>query len=266
MIYIVFILVLIMAVCIWYIVNVDIKSGSVHPDIPRLQRKLKIEGDFKPDLYYFDGLRIYLGFQHNNKKLKIFYNDSRFADMTTNFDHYITIIDYKDIISAEIVEDNMLISKTNRKSQLIGAGIGGMIAGGTGAIIGGLSGKSSTTNEVQNVTLRMIVNNFSKPVYDIPFLNLKDSVKKTDSQYKNAIDLAYSWHNVISKIIKDEVTQQSTILDNNENRDDISKRDDSSSTNHIDYIKEIERLASLKNKGIIDENEFKKLKSKLINS
>ncbi len=247
-----------------YYCYVITEKEKPHPDIPRLQRKLKIEGDFKPNYYYFDGLRIYLGFQNDEKKLKIYYNDSRFADMTTDFEHYTTIIDYKNIISVEIIEDNMTISKTNRKSQLIGAGVGGVLAGGAGAIIGGLSGKSSSTNEVQNVTLRLIVNSFNKSVYDIPFLQLKDSVKKTDNKYKNAIDSAYSWHNVFSKIIKEEEKQESVISDNNVSQDDISNHDDSTSTNKVDFIKEIERLASLKDNGIIDEIEFKKLKSKLI--
>ncbi len=265
MAFIFWLLLIIIFCCIWYAVKVEGTSHKPRPEINRLQRKLKIEGNFKPDLYHFNNYNFYIGVNHKDKEFKIYLDDSRSPNVDSGYSYYTKMIDFKDVVSVEIIEDNMTISKTNRKSQLIGAGVGGVLAGGVGAIIGGMSGKSSSTNEVQNVTLRLIVNSFNKSVYDIPFLQLKDSIKKTDSEYKNAIDSAYRWHNVISKIIKDEENQQESVMsDSNVSQDDTSNHDDSTSTNQVDYIKEIERLASLKDNGIIDEIEFKKLKSKLI--
>ena len=47
----------------------------------------------------------------------------------------------KDLLQVEIIEDNVTITKTSRTSQVGGAIVGGMLAGGVGAVIGGLSGK-----------------------------------------------------------------------------------------------------------------------------
>lgn len=247
-----------------YYCYVITEKEKPHPEINRLQRKLKIEGNFKPDLYHFNNYNFYIGVNYQDKEFKIYLDDSGSPNVDSGYSYYTTMIDYKNIVSVEIIEDNTTISKTNRKSQLIGAGVGGVLAGGAGAIIGGLSGKSSSTNEVQNVTLRLIVNSFNKSVYDIPFLKLKDSVKKTDNKYKNAIDSAYRWHNVISQIIKDEEKQESEITKNVEIQNELIKNEELTNTKQIDYVKEIEKLSDLKNKGLINENEFKKLKSKLI--
>lgn len=51
------------------------------------------------------------------------------------------VLTYRDILSSEIFENGVTITKTARGNQLGGALIGGLALGGVGAIIGGLSGK-----------------------------------------------------------------------------------------------------------------------------
>lgn len=65
--------------------------------------------------------------------------------------HSIQLYDYKDIIESEVVIDGKSVTKTSRASQFVGTAIGGVLAGGVGAIIGGLSGSTSTKGKVKRI-------------------------------------------------------------------------------------------------------------------
>lgn len=55
---------------------------------------------------------------------------------------------YHQIIECELTEDGNTISKTSRASQLGCALVGGLVAGGVGAIVGGLSGSKKNLNNL----------------------------------------------------------------------------------------------------------------------
>lgn len=48
------------------------------------------------------------------------------------------------VLEAEIVVDGKTVTKTSRGSQAVGVVVGAVLAGGLGAVIGGLSASSST--------------------------------------------------------------------------------------------------------------------------
>src|SRR5690625_2106720 len=54
-----------------------------------------------------------------------------------------------DIIESEVVVDSHTITKTARGSQIGGAAVGGVLLGGVGAIIGGLSGGTGSFEQVK---------------------------------------------------------------------------------------------------------------------
>jgi len=68
------------------------------------------------------------------------------------------VYDYKDILESEIIEDGQTVTKTSRSGQIGGAIVGSLVAGGVGAIIGGLSAKQTSNNEVNRVDLKIIAN------------------------------------------------------------------------------------------------------------
>jgi hypothetical protein len=80
------------------------------------------------------------------------------------------IYDYKDILESEILEDGITITNTSRTSQLGGALVGGILAGGVGVVVGGLSGKKSTEREINKIDLKVVVNNTKSPNKIINFL------------------------------------------------------------------------------------------------
>jgi len=79
------------------------------------------------------------------------------------------VYDYKDILESEIIEDGQTVTKTSRSGQIGGAIVGSLVAGGVGAIIGGLSAKQTSNNEVNRVDLKIIANNTKNPLKLINF-------------------------------------------------------------------------------------------------
>jgi hypothetical protein len=162
---------------------------------------------------------------------------------------------FSDILSCEVIEDGMT---TYKKTNTIGRAIlGGVIAGGAGAIVGGLSGESKKNSEIKTLEFKIIFKDINNPDFKIKFfdaweetLGTKKSIKITDSVYgsiyKKELDKLEHWKNIISIIIS-----------NNEKNENIGNQNTSVSD-------ELIKLNELKEKGIITEEEFKKEKMKIL--
>jgi len=130
-----------------------------------------------------------------NNAICIMYNDLQNSN----------IYNAKDIIEIELIEDGNSIIKTSRGNQVGGALVGAAVAGGVGAIIGGLSAKGVQQGTVTQLSLKIIVNNIKNPVVFINYLSVgknKEGIKKTSEQYKRANKLATHWHGVLSVMIR----------------------------------------------------------------
>jgi hypothetical protein len=166
-----------------------------------------------------------------------------------NFDYNISIFDCKDFLQSEVIVDGESVTKTSRGSQIGGAIIGGILTGGVGAIIGGLSGKKNTTDTISKIHLQITVNDTTKPVRTIMYIDEKKSLKKDNPKYKEAHEKAIHWHNLISVLIK--------------RADDNDKLISQTSTNS-NKIDELSKLAQLRKEGILTEEEFIKEKQILL--
>lgn len=127
------------------------------------------------------------------------------------------IIGFKQLISVELVEDNVSLVKTSRGSQLAGVIVGGVLAGGVGAVIGGLSGSKRSSETVRKISLQIVTDDFNKPNHEVTFLdwllNFDPSLKvdlansgkglsKDDPLYKEALEKANLWHSRLTTIMK----------------------------------------------------------------
>lgn len=148
---------------------------------------------------------------------------------------------YKDIIESEVVIDGKSVTKTSRASQFIGTAIGGVLAGGAGAIIGGLSGGTSTKEKVKGVSLKLVINDTENPVHLIDFIELTNTGSTIPEQ---ALEEAKSWHDLLSVII-------------NQGKKAPPK------VQHSD-LEQIEKYAEMHKNGILTDEEFSAAKKKIL--
>ncbi len=101
------------------------------------------------------------------------------------------------IVSCEILEDDIQLAYVNRGSQLAGIAVGGILLGGVGAVIGGLSGSKRSINNVNKVVLRFRTDDFDRPKHDIVLLDWsfsKKGLKRDGMLYRGALEMAELWH------------------------------------------------------------------------
>lgn len=161
------------------------------------------------------------------------------------------IIKYSDIIESEIIAGGDTITKTSRSSQFAGAAVGGLLLGGVGAVIGGLSGKTVTKQDIKDVWLKLIINDTSNPIYVIDFIETRNG-QKTDS--KIALKEAQKWHALVSVIIKQAEQEAESSL-----AGQIRSRQSS-------FAEQIYQLSELHKSGVLTDDEFINAKKKLINT
>lgn len=82
---------------------------------------------------------------------------------------YRSVVAFSDIVKAEIIRDGTQVASTNRGSQVLGAAVGAVAFGGVGAIIGGLSGSSTSVSGAKRLSVRITVEDADKPLHEVTF-------------------------------------------------------------------------------------------------
>ena len=169
-----------------------------------------------------------------------------------------TIIPYDEIISVEVIEDNTVIASKSTMRTVGGAVVGGALAGGAGAVVGGLSGNTSMKKKVKMVQVKLRLRDISNPTL---FINCFDYMTMTNGQevkpdgmlgfiYKQGLEHAQQIADFVSVIIDDV---------------DRSQKQTTTNANSNSVADELAKLADLRSKGILTEEEFNTQKSKLLN-
>jgi len=109
------------------------------------------------------------------------------------------IVSYRDLLSAEVLVDGTEVVKTSRGSQLGGAILGGIIDGGVGAIIGGLSGSKTSIKKVNSIRLQIVINDSSEPIHLVNFLEGENDAGSFTC--RQAMDQARYWQGLLSVFI-----------------------------------------------------------------
>lgn len=174
---------------------------------------------------------------------------NKFGDLT------LETIPYRDLLSSEIFEDGKTTTRTSRSSQFGSALIGGLALGGVGAIIGGLSGRKTSTNQINKIDLRITINKTDTPVHDVNFMNVEG--RGSELVYPGAISKARHWQGLLEVIIRRA-----------DEEDKIKERENAERTiknsNKASVADELLKLAELKKQGVISDEEFASQKEKLL--
>lgn len=151
----------------------------------------------------------------------------------------IEIIDFSKIIECQLLEDSNII----QKGGIGRAVVGGVIAGGVGAIVGATTRQSK--NIVNDLQIRILTNDINNSFYIIHIIDTE--TKKDSLIFKHSMEFANNVYSTIIAIIK---------LNDNSNNIGI--------TTNEDFEQQIEKLSNLKEKGIITQEEFDKSKKKIL--
>lgn len=174
--------VIVFVACVKSIAN---DQEKINKQIEKLNDKMSSLGAVKSHINnYMHGI----SFNEDKKEITFFRDEIR-------------SVNYKDILQVEIVEDQESISKVGRKSQLSGALVGSLLLGGTGAIIGGLSGRKNHVEQVKEISLRLVVNDTSSPVEEFSMYMWDNYTSKKTHVYKNAHQITYEWYKLIEVLI-----------------------------------------------------------------
>jgi hypothetical protein len=102
------------------------------------------------------------------------------------------------LLEAEVVVDDKTITKTSRESQIAGVAVGAALAGGIGAVIGGLSAKTTSQQQIKNVFLRLILNDLTYPIHELEFVEFTNN-GSTPGQL--ALKEAEQWNNMLKVVL-----------------------------------------------------------------
>jgi serine/threonine protein kinase len=99
------------------------------------------------------------------------------------------------VVSAEVIEDNVTLMTT--KKGFGGVVVGGLLAGGVGAIVGGLTARQKTKSSagVRSIALAIIVDDFNAPRHNVTFLKwpVEKGLSKNSTLYRQTIEKAELW-------------------------------------------------------------------------
>ena len=166
------------------------------------------------------------------------------------------IFKYEDIISVELIEDNTIISSKSTGRTIGGAVLGGVVAGGVGAIVGGLSGTSKQHNLHSSVKVKILLRNSPVPSIEIPCFDV--STMSVDGKPVKDDDIFYRQGKSQATRITDTLT---VIIDAVDRANQASQVATSAPAS---IAEEIAKLAVLKEKGILTDEEFAQQKAKLL--
>ncbi len=161
-------------------------------DVEEAKSAISMRAGFKSDLDYVSPTN-FVGLAIDNTNNQILFTDSGRQ----------TVVPFKNLIAVEILEDGTSVTKTSTGSLVGGAVVGGVLLGGVGAIIGGLSADTTTSERVSKIVLRVVTDDLHHPNVDIEFLSLfGKGVKRSSADFKAAIKEAAEWHSRMATILK----------------------------------------------------------------
>lgn len=111
------------------------------------------------------------------------------------------VIGVDKLLSSRIIENGSTITKTSRASQAGGALAGGLVLGGIGAIVGGLSGKTNSTRRIKKVDLQITIADTRRPIHTINLMDVEGN--EGGLIHAEALKKAEHWRGLISVLIRE---------------------------------------------------------------
>ena len=171
------------------------------------------------------------------------------------------IFNYADIIEVSYEENGTQLYTKSAGRTVGGAIVGGVLMGGAGAVVGGLSGASKQNKEVKSIDIKILLRSTSRTSCVLHFNDANRILKTKEESDRNLYETytknANQAKDVLSVIIDNaKQVQVSTPV-----AQPLVQQVPSSSSSIAD---ELAKLAKLKADGILTEEEFQAQKAKLL--
>lgn len=154
------------------------------------------------------------------------------------------VFEYSDLIDFELLEDGTSVTK----GGLGRAVAGGLIFGGVGAIVGGVTGGKKAKQICNKLQIKITLNNMSNPVVYINLIN--GEIKTNGIVYKTTYNSAQEILSVLQLIC---------------NENNLSNNIDRNINTSESVADEIKKYKELLDMGAISEEEFAEKKKQLLN-
>lgn len=82
---------------------------------------------------------------------------------------------WSDISAVQVEKNGQSLTQTNRGSQVMGAAVGAVLLGPLGLLMGGLTGSKRQRERVNELSLRVLIDDRALPVHRITFFRMKGS-------------------------------------------------------------------------------------------
>ena len=148
------------------------------------------------DQYLSDDFLKGIAINYENEQIALFIREKQFGEFTFKQ------VPFSSIIDSEIREDNVSVTQASKGSTIAGSLVGGAIAGGAGAIIGGLSGKKTSSDKTHKLTLLLTIDDYSDPYVEINFINNPIGTPKLSPLFDEARKQITKWHKTFSLMIQ----------------------------------------------------------------
>lgn len=170
------------------------------------------------------------------------------------------IFNYSDIIQVSYEENGSQLYTKSAGRTIGGAIVGGVLMGGAGAVVGGLSGASKQNKEIRNMDIKILLRSTSKTSCVLHFKDVERVLKTKDEAdrklYETYVQNANQAKDVLSVII-DDAKQASAPIAQPITQPVVAPASSS-------VADELAKLAKLKADGILTDEEFRVQKSKLL--
>lgn len=169
----------------------------------------------------------------------------------------VRVFSYEDVLGCEIIEDGQTISQKSTGRTIGGALVGGLLAGGSGAIIGGLSGKSTSTQEVSSLNVKIRLKDLNDPSIIIYCFSASELTNVTKKKIKTTDPVYGPIYNATKKEAETLKDIFAIIIDKVDRKYQVDAKANSISD-------ELLKLNDLKEKGILTNIEFEEQKQKIL--
>jgi len=235
------------------------RAGAYRPrlDPPRkasaMETHLNQLSNFKPSRSAFgiDG-ETGIAFEESKNRICLLFHD---AEKPSH-----RFLSSQDLYSAEVVEeDGASLTRVTHSTKLGNAIVGGLLLGGVGAVVGGLSGKSGTETSrvITKLVIRLTINDTATPTHNITLIN--QAVETPTETFKTARTTAAEWNDLLAVLIK---RSQGGGVPTKPTRRKVSNPTQAEAS----VADELKKLLDLHQSGALSLDEFRACKAQLLGS